>query len=331
MLHGADYTLPTKVLVHGFLTVNGEKMSKTRGTFITARTYLDHLDPQYLRYYYAAKFNGRIDDLDLNLEEFVHRVDAELVNKIANLVSRVVPFVNRYFEGRLGRLDASVRPLVSDIQARLPRVRESYERLEFNRAVQEIVAIAEVGNKCFQDAAPWELVKHDPQAAQAVCTFAANCCRTVAALIKPVLPQYAADVEAILQVEPVSFEESAAFELEDHGIGAFKRLVERVDARQVSAMVGASKEDLDAVPASPAATPVEALEPEIDIDAFGQVDLRVATVLQAETVDGADRLLRLKVDIGNEQRTIFAGIRRVLRPRRPAGQTSHRGGQPQAP
>lgn len=314
MLHGANYTLPKKVLVHGFLTVNGEKMSKTRGTFITARTYLDHLDPQYLRYYYAAKLNGRVDDLDLNLEEFVHRVDAELVNKIANLVSRVVPFVNRNFEGRLGRLDASVQPLIDDIRARLPRIRESYERLEFNRAVQEIVAIAEVGNKYFQDAAPWELVKQDRQAAQAVCAFAANCCRTVAALIKPVLPQYAADVEKILRVEPVLFDEMARFDLEAHEIGAFERLIERVDAKQVKAMVEASKQDLDAVPASPAAAPVEALEPQIDIDAFGKVDLRVATVLQAETVEGADRLLRLKVDIGNEQRTIFAGIRQSYAP-----------------
>ena len=314
MLHGAGYTLPKKVLVHGFLTVNGEKMSKTRGTFITARTYLDHLDPQYLRYYYAAKINGRVDDLDLNLEEFVHRVDAELVNKIANLVSRVVPFVNRHFEGRLGRLDAAVQPLIDDIRARLPRVRESYERLEFNRAVQEIVAIAEVGNKYFQDAAPWELVKQDPRSAQAVCTFAANCCRTVAALISPVLPQYAADVEKILRVEPLPFDETTRFDLEEHEIGAFERLIERVDGRQVKAMVEASKEDLDAVPASLPAAPVEALEPQIDIDAFGKVDLRVATVLQAETVEGADRLLRLKVDIGNEQRTIFAGIRQSYEP-----------------
>ena len=186
--------------------------------------------------------------------------------------------------------------------------------MEFNRAVQEIVAIAEVGNKYFQDAAPWELVKQDPQAAQAVCTFAVNCCRTVAALIKPVLPKFAADVEAILRVEPLLFHDIGRFDLQEHDIGAFERLIERVDAKQVSSMVEASKENLDAIPASPAAQPVEALESEIDIDAFSRVDLRVATVLQAETVEGADRLLRLKVDIGSEQRTIFAGIRQSYAP-----------------
>ena len=219
MLHGAGYTLPSKVLVHGFLTVNGEKMSKTRGTFVNARTYLDHLDPQYLRYYYAAKLNGKPEDLDLNLDDFVHRVDAELINKIANLVSRVVPFVTRQCASRLGRLDAAVQPLIDDIRARLPRIRECYERLEFNRAVQEIVAIAEIGNKYFQDAAPWDVVKHDRQAAQAICTFAANCCRTVAALIKPVLPRYAADVETILHIPPLTFDDAARFDLQEHEVG----------------------------------------------------------------------------------------------------------------
>ncbi|HEY7709562.1 MAG TPA: methionine--tRNA ligase, partial [Candidatus Entotheonella sp.] len=193
MLKGAGYTLPSKVLVHGFLTVNGEKMSKSRGTFVSARTYLDHLDPQYLRYYYAAKLNGSQDDLDLSLEDFVNRVNADLVNNIANLVSRVVPFVNRQFEGRIGCLADEVQPLIDDIRSRIPRIREHYERLEFNRAMQEIVAISDIGNKYLQDAAPWEVIKQDRQAAQAICTFAVNCCRTVANLIKPVLPRYAAD------------------------------------------------------------------------------------------------------------------------------------------
>ena len=185
MLKGADYTLPSKVLVHGFLTVNGEKMSKTRGTFINARTYLEHLDPQYLRYYYAAKLNGQPEDLDLESGRFCNRVNAELINKIANLVSRVVPFVTRQFAGRIGRLTPDVQPLIDDICRRIPRIRECYERLEFNRAVQDIVAIAEIANKYFQDAAPWDVVKQDRAAAQAICTFAVNCCRTVAALIKP--------------------------------------------------------------------------------------------------------------------------------------------------
>jgi methionyl-tRNA synthetase len=314
MLKGAGYTLPSRVLVHGFLTVNGERMSKSRGTFVNARTYLDHLDPQYLRYYYAAKVNGQPDDLDLNLEDFVNRVNAELVNKIANLVSRVVPFVTRQFAGRLGRLSPQVQPLIDDIRARLPRICESYERLEFNRAVQEIVGIADLANKYFQDAAPWDVIKHDPQAAQAICTFAVNCCRTVATLLKPVLPKYAAEVEAILRVSAVAFDEAAGFDLQEHEIGPFHRLVERVEPQRLEAMRAASVTELEARPQETRTVAVDEIAPPISFDEFAKVDLRVATVLQAEVVAGADKLLRLRVDIGREERTIFAGIRQSYAP-----------------
>jgi methionyl-tRNA synthetase len=314
MLKGADYTLPSKVLVHGFLTVNGERMSKTRGTFINARTYLDHLDPQYLRYYYAAKLNGQPEDLDLNLEDFVNRVNAELINKIANLVSRVVPFVTRQFAGRIGQLSPDVQPLIDDILSRIPRIRACYERLESNRAVQDIVAIAELANKYFQDAAPWDVCKQDQAAAQATCTFAVNCCRTVAALIKPILPRYAADVETILRIPPLQFDDASRFDLQNHQVGPFQRLVERVEPQRVEAMVAASAENLGATAKTPSPVPVEALAPQISLEEFAKVDLRVATVLEATSVEGADKLLRLRVDIGSEQRTIFAGIRQSYRP-----------------
>jgi len=314
MLKGAGYTLPSKVLVHGFLTVNGERMSKSRGTFVNARTYLDHLDPQYLRYYYAAKLNGSQDDLDLSLEDFINRVNADLVNNIANLVSRVVPFVNRQFESRIGHLSAEVQPLIDDIRSRIPRIHEHYERMEFNRAMQEIVAISDIGNKYLQDAAPWEVIKQDRQAAQAICTFAVNCCRTVANLIKPVLPRYAADVEAILQAPSRVFDDAASFDLEDHAIGAFERLAERVDPKRVEAMIAASAEELASQPRGEPAVVVEDIEPEITIDDFAKIDLRVATIVQAETVEGADKLLRLRVDIGSEERTVFAGIRESYEP-----------------
>ena len=314
MLQGADYTLPSKVLVHGFLTVNGEKMSKTRGTFINARTYLEHLDPQYLRYYYAAKLNGQAEDLDLNLEDFINRVNAELINKIANLVSRVVPFVTRQCAGRIGQLSSDVQPLIDDILSRIPRIRECYERLEFSRAVQDIVAIADIANKYFQDAAPWEVVKQDQAVARAICTFAVNCCRTVTALIKPILPRYAAAVETILRIPPLVFDDASRFDLLEQDIGPFQRLVERVDPQYVAAMVTASAENLGAVPQTAPLAPVEALAPTIGLEEFARVDLRVATVLEAASVEGADKLLRLRVDIGSEQRTIFAGIRQSYRP-----------------
>jgi methionyl-tRNA synthetase len=314
MLKGAGYTLPSRVIVHGFLTVNGEKMSKTRGTFVNARTYLNHLDPQYLRYYYGAKLNGQPDDLDMNLEDFVNRVNADLINKIANLVSRAVPFVHRNFDGRIGALPDAVQPIISDIQARVPPIREHYEKLEFNRAVQEIVAIAEIANKYFQDAVPWDVVKTDRDAAQGICTFAINCCRTIATLIKPVLPKYAADVATILRAPAVSFDAAASFDLTDHELGPFERLVERVDPKRVEAMIEDSRESLASQPAAKPAPELEALEPEITIDEFAKIDLRVATVLEAETVEGADKLLRLQVDLGHERRTVFAGIRESYEP-----------------
>jgi len=238
MLKGAGYSLPTRVLVHGFLTINGEKMSKSRGTFINARDFLNHLDPQYLRYYYAAKLSGQPDDLDLNLDDFATRVNAELINKIANLVSRVVPFVNRNFSGRLSELPAGYDTLIGEMLDRVPAVRENYEAVDFSRAVQEIVAISDIANKFFQDRAPWDLVKTDLPAAQRVCTLALNACRTVTALIKPVLPRFAADVERILRIPELGFNDAARFDLTNHEVGPFERLVERVDPKKVQAMLG---------------------------------------------------------------------------------------------
>ena len=174
--------------------------------------------------------------------------------------------------------------------------------------------IAEIANKYFQDAAPWDVVKTDRDAAQGICAFAINCCRAIATLIKPVLPKYAADVERILRAPAVSFDDAAAFDLTDHDLGPFERLVERVDPKRVEAMIEDSRDSLEAQPAAAPAPEVEALEPEITIDEFAKIDLRVATVLEAETVDGADKLLRLQVDLGNETRTVFAGIRESYEP-----------------
>ncbi|RPJ85238.1 MAG: methionine--tRNA ligase [Acidobacteria bacterium] len=238
MLQGAGYSLPTRVLVHGFLTINGEKMSKSRGTFINARDFLHHLDPQYLRYYYAAKLSAQPDDLDLNLDDFATRVNAELINKIANLVSRVVPFVNKNFSARLRQLPPGCDTLIAEMLNRVPAVRQNYEAMEFSRAVQEIVAISDAANKYFQDSVPWDLVKTDSGAAQDVCTLALNSCRTVTALIKPILPRFAADVERILRIPELRFDDAARFDLVDHEIGPFERLVERVDPKKVKAMVG---------------------------------------------------------------------------------------------
>lgn len=238
MLHGAGYSLPSRVMVHGFLTVNGEKMSKSRGTFINARDYLHHLDPQYLRYYYAAKLSSQPDDLDLNLDDFATRVNAELINKIANLVSRVVPFVNKNFGGRLGDLPAASDVVINEMLNRVPNIRAYYEATDFSRAVQEIVSISDTANKYFQDRAPWELLKTDSEAALGVCTLALNACRTVTAAIKPILPRFATQVERILRIPELKFDDARRFDLIGHEIGEFERLVERVDPKKIQAMLG---------------------------------------------------------------------------------------------
>ena len=249
MLKGAGYTLPSRVIVHGFLTINGEKMSKSRGTFITARAYLDHLDPQYLRFYYATKLSPHPDDLDLNWDDFVHRVNSDLINKIANLVSRVVPFVQKRLQGRLGRLPAD-ETLVERVRELIPKVRDSYEDLAFNRAIETIVDIAESVNKYFQEKEPWAVYQREPERAREICTLAVNCCATVAALMKPVLPRYAEDVERILRVEPLDFSTAERFELVEREIGPFRRLIERVDPTAVQALLNRSAADLSANEAS---------------------------------------------------------------------------------
>ena len=311
MLMGSGFQLPERVVVHGFLTVDGTKMSKSRGTFINARTFLDHLDPQYLRYYYAAKLTGASEDLDLSFTDFTNRVNAELINKIANLVSRVAPFVNKHFEGRLGSLPKEDGGLAEEIRSRIPAIREAYESLAFHRAVQDICAVADLANKYFQDAAPWAKLKEEREEAQAICTLAANCCRSVAALLKPILPRYAADVEKLLQIPELTFDDALEFDLVDHAIGPFERLVERVDPKSIEKIVEASKQAVEQTAGQEEADAREPLEPEITYDDFAKLDFRVAEVVSAEVVPKADKLLKLVVDLGGgDTRSLFAGIRR---------------------
>ena len=314
MLSGSGFRTPTAVHCHGFLTVNGQKMSKSRGTFVKARTYLDHLDPEYLRYYFACKLGAGIDDLDLNLDDFAQRVNADLVGKVVNIASRCAGFINRGFDGRLA--DAPDAP---DLEARLAgaseRIAALYEAREFGKAVREIMALADAANQYSDERKPWALAKQDGREAevQAVCSQGLNLFRILLVYLKPVLPRVAEAAEAFLQVAPLTFDD-AARPLRGHRIGAFRPLLTRVDADRVAAMVAAAREP-EAGAAPPAGEAPEPVSETIGIDTFAQVDLRVARVLAAEHVDGADKLLRITVDAGGgDTRTVFAGIKSAYAP-----------------
>ncbi len=317
MLHGAAFRTPSAVFCHGFLTVNGQKMSKSRGTFINAATYLRHLGPEYLRYYYAAKLTPGVDDIDLNLEDFVQRVNADLVGKLVNIASRCAGFIDKGFDGRLadtlGEPEA-YQPFVDAGDA----LALAYEGRDFARAIREIMALADTANQYINDRQPWVLAK-DPARAlevQQVCTLGLNMFRALITYLQPVLPATAAKVRAFLH-EPAPMRwDAPSRPLLDHTIERYSPLLTRIEERAVEAMVEDSRESLGngAAPGAPAALEENPIAPEIGIEDFLKVDLRVALVADAERVEGADKLLRLTLDLGGETRTVFAGIKAAYDP-----------------
>jgi len=312
MLHAGGYNLPDRVQIHGFLTVNGEKMSKSRGTSITARTYLKHLDPQFLRFYYASKLGPGPDDLDLNLEEFALRVNAELVNKIANLASRSVALLSKRLEGKTGALDPAAEALAAAAREKVPAILAHYQNFEFARAVREICAIAEVANKYLQDAEPFKLVGAEPEKARAILSSALAFVKSLAILIGPVLPQLKERTEKMFGAPAPWRFADADFALPPSQLTPFDRLVDRVDPAVVAAMIEDTRAQF-APPPGPGdrVTPFKEI---IEIDDFGKLDLRVATVLTAVKVEGSDKLLQVTVDLGREQRNIFAGLAQHIDP-----------------
>ncbi len=317
MLEGAGYRKPTALNVHGFLTVNGEKMSKSRGTFIKARTYLDHLAPEYLRYYFASKLGRGVDDLDVNLDDFVQKVNSDLVGKVVNIASRCAGFVHKGNDGVLVAANAAPELTQAFLDA-TPSIAEAYEVRDFARAMREIMALADRANAWIAEKAPWSLAKQEGRGdeVQAVCAVGINLFRQLIIFLKPVLPELAREAERFLNVEPLSWNDHATW-LADHQLNPFQALMTRIDPVKVQAMTEASKQDLAAAQDPVAPEPAsgngeltkEPLAAEIDFDAFAAVDLRVALILKAEAVEGADKLLRLTLDIGDEQRNVFSGIK----------------------
>lgn len=328
MLEGAGFRKPNAVYAHGFVTVNGAKMSKSRGTFIKARTYLDNLNPEYLRYYFASKLTSGITDLDLNLDDFTQKVNADLVGKVVNIASRCAGFISKRFDGKLAA-EVAEPALLQDFVAAGDSIADSFEKREFARAIRDIMALADRANQYIDNKAPWVLVKDEArqQEAHDVCSMGLNLFRVLMHYLKPVLPVMAGEVEAFLNTE-LSWQNYQQ-PLLNHAINPFKALMQRVDPLKVAAMVEASTDNLQAtaqsqIPApaehakasaKPAATEREPISDTISIEDFAKIDLRVAKIVSASAVEGADKLVQLQLDIGNgESRQVFAGIKAAYKP-----------------
>ncbi|GGC01198.1 methionine--tRNA ligase [Marinobacterium zhoushanense] len=320
MLHGAKFRTPTGVFCHGFLTVNGQKMSKSRGTFIMAETYLNHLRPEYLRYYFAAKLGSGIDDIDLSLDDFRLRVNADLVNKVVNIASRCAGFIQKKFDGMLDS-ELTSAALYHEAVAAGRSIAEAYEKREYARAMREIMQIADKANQYIDTAEPWVLAKDENRATevQACCTLGINLFRVIVSYLAPVLPQVAEDAAAFLNIDGFAWSEVEK-PLLNHKINKFKPLMQRVEPEAIEKVIEDSKQNLQATaaaapaPTDKAAGKMEPIADTIEFADFAKVDLRVVRIAKAEHVDGADKLLRLTLDLGGETRNVFAGIKSAYKP-----------------
>ena len=316
MLQGADFRTPSAIFAHGFLTVNGEKMSKSRGTFITARTYLDHLNPEYLRYYFAAKLGAGVDDLDLNFDDFSQRVNSDLVGKVVNIGSRCSGFIAKRFNNMLSAELAEPQLWAEFVEAN-EIIAEYYENREFAKAMREIMALADKANRYIDEKKPWLIAKEEGREAelQAVCTVGLNLFRVLVAYLKPVVPTLSYSAEVFLNSEVHGWIDELE-PLLNHELNDFIPLMTRVEPDKIAAIVEASKENLEKT-AAPVVIKEKQFAPiadTIDITDFGKLDLRIAKIIKAESVEGADKLLHLTVDIGDETRSIFAGIKSAYSP-----------------
>ena len=313
MLNQANYRTPTGVNVHGFVTVDGRKMSKSRGTFIKARTYLDHLDPEYLRYYFATKLSANVEDIDLSLEDFVQKVNSDLVGKLVNIASRTAGFITKKFDGQLST-DLANPELIEAIRAKGPDIRSAFERREFSKGTREIMALADDVNAWIADVAPWHLAKSEDTLAevQPICTTAINAFRILVLYLKPVTPMLASKVQEFLQVGSLDYG-TLNDTLLGHTIAPFTPLLTRIEMSDVEAMIQPDVTEIDNSSKSETATNIEPIAPECTIDDFTKVDLRVVTIVAAETVEGADKLLRLTLDLGGETRQVFSGIKEAYK------------------
>jgi methionyl-tRNA synthetase len=319
MLEGAGFRKPTAVNVHGFVTVNGAKMSKSKGTFIKGRTYLDHLNPEYLRYYFASKLSDAVSDIDLNFEDFAQKVNSDLVGKVVNIASRCASFITKRFDGKLSS-NVLEPELVAEFHQAEASIAQAFEKRQYHKAIREIMALADKANQFIDSNAPWVTIKDETkqQFTHDVCSLGINLFRILVVYLKPVVPILASQSEAFLNDE-LTWESSQSV-LTDHPINKFKALMQRVDMDKLSAMIEDSKENLEAInqkevqldPKSPLAK--DPIAETISFEDFAKIDLRIARIVKAEHVEKADKLLRLELDLGGETRQVFAGIKSAYKP-----------------
>ena len=315
MLHSSGYRKPSGVYAHGFVTVNGTKMSKSRGTFINARTWLNHLGPEPLRYYYAAKLSNGVDDIDLNLEDFIARVNSDLVGKVVNIASRCAGFVHRLGGGVLsGRVEN--RELWDRSVVASERVAALFESREYSRAIREIMLVADLANEYIADREPWKLAREGGKQEEvvAVCSLGINLFRLIMVYLQPVLPAMAQHSSRFLN-DPLTWHDGLA-PLTDHAINPFKPLMQRVESSTVDAIVAESKATMTGANQTRATGPLaeNPVSDEIEFSDFARIDLRIAKIVDASHVEGAGKLLQLTLDIGGQTRLVFAGIKSAYAP-----------------
>jgi methionyl-tRNA synthetase len=309
ILHNASVKTPDQVFVHGFLIVNGEKMSKSKGTFINARTYLNHLDPMYLRFYYACKLNSSADDIDLSMADFVSRVNSDLFGKITNLASRGAQMLNKHLDGRIGPLDEDGAALVDSARSKAEEIAACFEGRDFGKGLVIIRDLADEANRYFDDNAPWKLIKTDPEATRAILSTILNVFRILAIYLKPILPAYVAQVEQLFAEEPYSWNSSQDI-LNEHTINEYKYLASRVEQKEIDKIMEETKQEL----AADKELKADSSPAYIEIEDLQKIDLRVAEIVKAEAVEGADKLLSITIDLGGETRQVFAGIKTAYDP-----------------
>jgi len=320
MLNGANFRVADKLFVHGFLTVNGEKMSKSKGTFIKASTYAKHLNPEHLRYYYASKLSSGVEDIDLSLDDFSAKINSDLVGKLANLASRSIPMLRRTLDSMLGQIDAEGREMLARLTEAKSEIIKNYENLNYAAVIRKIASLADIANKYVEDNQPWILIKTDSEKGRIVLTAIINAAKILTAYLKPTLPIFAENIEKILDITPLNFANADDF-IENKKINEYIRLAERVDKKKVAAMLEETKEEQNIEPEQTASENQldEPLEAECTIDDFLKVDLRVAKIVKAEAVEGADKLLHLELDIGGITKSVFAGISKAYKPQELVG------------
>lgn len=313
ILKGAKYRTPTNIIVNGFLTIDGQKMSKSRGTFIEARTYLKHLSPEYLRYYIAAKLSSKIEDIDLNFDDFIKRINADLIGKYINIASRSASFITKYFDGRLSDISDD-EPLIMEFRNKAEEIAARYENFEYSHAVRLIMALADKANQYIDEHKPWTQIREDANKgkAHAVCTVSLNLFRLLTIYLKPILPKTAEMVARFLNIPSLQWDDRNV-SLKAHPINPYEPILSRIDPKDVEAL----KMQVNPEKHNGEKTAAETIDKDthISIEDFNKIDLRIGKIIQADSVEGADKLLRLKVDLGSQDiRQVFAGIKSAYLP-----------------